>query len=102
MKLKKGDKVKIMSGKDQGKEAKIERIFPDEARIVLPGINMFKRHLKSQGEGKPGGIVDVNRPIPVSKVALICPKCSQPTRVGYKFINDKKVRICAKCEQEIG
>ena len=101
MKLKKGDKVRVMAGKDQGKEAKIERIFPKDNRVVLPGINMSKRHLKSKGEGKPGGIIDVNRPIPVDKVSFICLKCSEPTRIGFKFINDKKVRICRKCVQEI-
>ena len=90
-----------MSGKDSGKEAKIEKIIAQTGRLVLPGINMTKRHLKSKGEGKPGGIVDVNRPVPSDKVAFICPKCSEPTRIGYKFINDKKVRICRKCDQEV-
>lgn len=101
MKLKKGDKVKIMIGKDRGKQASVERVFLSEGKVLLPGVNMYKRHLKSQGQGKPGGIMDLNRPMDVSKVSLICPKCKEITRVGYQFINDKKVRICRKCEEEI-
>ena len=101
MKLKKGDKVKIMIGKDRGKQASVERVFLSEGKVLLPGVNMYKRHLKSQGQGKPGGIMDLNRPMDVSKVSLICPKCKVITRVGYQFINDKKIRICRKCTEEI-
>lgn len=101
MKLKKGDKVKITNGKDQGKEATVERVFQSVGKVLLPGVNMYKRHLKSQGQGKPGGIMDLARPMDVSKLALICPKCKEVTRVGYKLINDKKVRICRKCTEEI-
>lgn len=101
MKLKKGDKVKIMIGKDHGKEGAIEKVWPKSGRVTIPGINIIKRHLKSRGQGNPGGIIDVVRPLPEANVALVCPKCKKVTRVGYKLLKDTKVRICRKCGQEI-
>ena len=101
MKLKKDDKVKIMVGKDSGREGKIERVFPKDQTVLLPGLNVFKRHLKPRGEGKPGGIVDVTRPLRAANVALVCPKCGLVTRVGIKLVAGKRKRICRKCAQEI-
>lgn len=99
MKIKKGDLVKVTAGKDKGREGKAERVWID--KILVPGVNQYKKHVKSQGEGRPGEIVTLPRPLPIGNVALVCPKCKQQTRVGYKFINDKKVRICRKCKNEI-
>jgi len=99
MKIKKGDVVKITAGKDRGREGKVERVWAD--KILIPGVNQYKKHVKPQGEGRPGEIVTLPRPLPVGNVALVCPKCKQQTRVGYKFINEKKVRICRKCKNEI-
>ncbi len=101
MKLKKGDKVKITAGKDLGKEGVVEKIWPKDNRVTVAGVNVFKRHLKPRGDGQKGGIVDFVRPLPVANVALICPKCKQVTRVGYKLTEKEKVRICRKCGQEI-
>lgn len=101
MKLHKGDNVRVTVGKDAGKEAKIERVWREEEKVLLPGINMYKKHTKPKGEGQRGGIQDLARPLSIAKVALVCPKCSVVTRIGFKLINDKKVRICRKCEQEI-
>jgi len=101
MKLKKGDKVKVTGGKDNGKEAKIERVFLAENKVLLPEINVYKRHLKARTEGQKSEIVTMSRPLAVANVALICPKCNVQTRVGYKLIADKKVRVCRKCNQEI-
>ena len=99
MKIKKGDLVKITAGKDKGREGKVERAGAD--KILIPGVNQYKMHVKPQGEGRPGEIVTLSRPLPVGNVALVCPKCKQQTRVGYKFINDKKMRICRKCKNSI-
>ncbi|MBI2008344.1 50S ribosomal protein L24 [Candidatus Amesbacteria bacterium] len=99
LKLKKGDWVKVTAGKDRGREGKVERVGMD--KILIGGVNQYKKHVKSQGEGKPGEMVTRDRPLPVGNVALVCPKCKQQTRVGYKFINEKKVRICRKCKNEI-
>lgn len=101
MKFKKGDKVKVMVGKDRGKEGAIEALWPKAGKLALAGINVYKRHSKPRGEGQKGGIVDFTRPLAAAKVALVCPKCKQVTRVGYKLTNKEKVRICRKCEQEI-
>jgi large subunit ribosomal protein L24 len=102
MKLKKGDEIIVTGGKDRGKRGKIDRVFTKEAAVLVLGINMFKRHMKKRDEKNQGGIVDTPRPLPVASVALICPKCKQPTRVGYVTGKDgDKTRICRKCEQVI-
>lgn len=101
MKLKKGDKVKIMAGKDSGKEGTIEIVWLGENRVSIAGMNLYKRHIKPRGEGQKGEIKELPRPIPVSNVALICPKCKKQTRIGFKMVKDGKVRICRKCEAEI-
>lgn len=98
MKLKKGDEVIIVNGKDLGKKGKIEKILISESKVVLPGLNQFKRHLKKKDEKNPGGIINFNRPIPISNVALICPKCGKPTRVGYLRTGTEKKRVCKKCK----
>lgn len=97
MKLKKGDEVVITAGKDKGKKGKIEKVFADKEKILLPGLNVYKRHMKKQDENRPGGIIEFNRPLPIGNVALICSKCNKPTRVGFKVSGGKKIRICRKC-----
>lgn len=102
MKLQKGDRVKITAGKDRGREGVVEKVFSKEGKVLVPGINICKKHVKPRGEKQPGGIVEMPRPLPVAKMALLCPKCKQPTRVGYQFRKDKnKSRICQKCNQLI-
>lgn len=100
MKLKAGDKVKVLLGKDKGREGKIEKVFPKRGLVLIPEMNIYKKHVKGQ-EGQKGGIYDIPRPFVVSKVALVCPKCKKVSRVGYKMIDNKKVRICKKCRKEI-
>lgn len=101
MKLKKGDQVVVMAGKDKGKKGKIERLFPKEGKVLILEINVFKKHLKRRDEKHPGGIVEIPKPLPVSKVALLCSKCGQQTRVGYRIVGKEKLRICKKCREEI-
>lgn len=101
MKLKKGDQVIVRSGAYKRKKAKIERLFLKQGKVLLPGINIKKKHLKRKDEKNPGGIIEVAKPLPVSKVALICPRCHQPARVGYKIKGQKKQRICKKCQEVI-
>jgi len=98
MKLKKGDEVIIIAGKDKGRKGKIEKIFPAERKVLIPGINTVKKHVKPKKEGEKGGIVEVAKPIDISKVALICPKCGKLTRVGYLIVENNKERICKKCK----
>lgn len=99
-KFKVGDKIKVTLGKDKGRDGVIEKIFPKGENIMVPGINIYKKHVKGV-TGQKGGIYDIPRPLHVSKIALICPKCSKPTRVGFKVLDNEKVRICAKCKREI-
>lgn len=101
MKLRRGDKVKIVSGKDKGRTGKVEKVFPKENKVLVAGVNVYKRHLKPRGEKKPGGIVDIVKPLPVANVALICSQCGQITRVGYQLTQGEKVRICRKCQKPI-
>ncbi len=97
-KFKVGDTVKITAGKDKGREGKIEKVFPRENLVLIPGINIFKKHLKkTPGTNQKGGIFDIPRPISNSKIALICPKCKKITRVGFKIFGEEKTRICKKC-----
>ncbi|MBL7036401.1 50S ribosomal protein L24 [Candidatus Microgenomates bacterium] len=100
MKLKKGDKVKITAGKDRGKEGKIENVLPKEKKVIVPEVNLYKKHVKGQ-QGQKGGMFDLPRPLSVAKIALICPKCKKQTRIGIRLVKNEKVRICKKCNKEI-
>lgn len=101
MKLLKGDEVKIVAGKDKGKTGKVEKVLPVGKKILVGGVNQYKRHLKARSQREPSEIATIIKPIAIANVALICPKCKLPTRVGYRVEGDKKMRICRKCEQEI-
>lgn len=101
MKIIKNDTVLIKSGKDKGKKGKVMKIFPPDFKIVVEGINLVKKHAKPKKQGEKGQIVNIPKPLSVSNVMLVCPKCGQPTRVGYKFAEAGKLRICKKCKQEI-
>lgn len=98
MKLKKGDEVKVLTGKDKGKTGKIEKVLRKENIIVVSGVNTYKRHLKSRGPKKPGGIIEIIKPIPAANVMLVCPNCKKQTRLGYKIQGEVKVRFCKKCQ----
>jgi large subunit ribosomal protein L24 len=101
MKIKKGDTVLVISGKWKGKTGKVLRAFPREMKVLVEGVNIVKKHQRPKRTGEKGEIVEIPKPISVSKVKLICPKCKRATRVGYKIIEGKKYRICKKCGQEI-
>lgn len=100
MKLKKGDTVKITAGKDKGREGKIEAILPKKNAVVIPEINMYKKHVKGF-QGQKGGIYDLPRPIDIAKVALLCPNCKKQTRITVKIEKGTKVRVCVKCKKQI-
>lgn len=101
MKIRKGDTVKIISGKYAGKAGKALTILPKEQKVVVEGINLFKKHRKPRRSGEKGQIVEMIRPVDVSKMMLVCPKCGQATRVGFKISDSEKNRVCKKCRQEI-
>lgn len=99
-KLKKGDKVKIMLGKDRGKEGTVDRVLGKDKKIFVAGINLFKRHVRKQGKVE-GGIIDLIKPMNLSNVELICPSCKKLTRIGFKFEGKTKIRACKKCGKNI-
>lgn len=101
MKYKKGDSIIVTVGKDKGHKGKIDRVLPDEGKVSVAGVNVFKRHTKRKDEKNPGGIIDIVKPIDVAKIALVCPSCNKPTRVGYLVTKNEKVRICRKCGKKI-
>ncbi|MDD2732216.1 MAG: 50S ribosomal protein L24 [Candidatus Pacebacteria bacterium] len=101
MKIKKGDTVLIISGKDKGKRAKVIKALPKEEKIIVEGVNLRKKSVRPKRTGEKGQIVTLPHPIYVSDAKIICPKCSQAARIGYKVENKKKYRICKKCRQEV-
>lgn len=101
-KIRTADKVKIVAGKDKGREGKVKKVLPAKNKLIVDGINKYKKHVKAQGEGKPGGIVEIELPLPISNVVLICPTCKLETRVGIKQEKSgNKHRICKKCQAKI-
>lgn len=101
MKYRKNDEVIVTIGRDKGKKGKIEKIIAKKNEVLVTGVNISKRHRKSQGQNNPGGIIDLIKPIAVSKVQIICPKCKLPTRLGYRLDGKEKIRICRKCSDAI-
>lgn len=101
MKIKKGDRVRVLSGKDRGKEGVVMRAMPADGKVIVDGVNIAKKHQKPTRATMQGGIIDKDMPIDVSNVALLCPK-DGPTRAGYRVDADgTKTRICRKCGQEL-
>lgn len=100
-KIKKKDIVVVISGKDKGKKGEVIKVLPEEDKIIVSRVNIVKKHVRPT-QTDPGGIREIEKPIHISKVKLICPKCNQPTRVGFKFLPDgSKVRYCKKCQEMI-
>ena len=101
MNIRKEDKVVVLSGKDKGKEGKVLVADPKGLKVVVEGVNVATKHQKPQKQGQDGGIIKVETPIYACKVQLVCPKCNKGVRVGYKYVADKKLRVCRKCGAEI-
>jgi len=101
MRIKKGDIVLIVKGKDRGKKGKVLRTFPKKMKILVEGVNLIKKHQRPKKEGEKGQITQISVPIFVSKAKLICPKCSKPIKVGYRIEGEKKYRFCRKCKNII-
>ena len=99
-KIKKGDRVQVLAGKDKGKRGEVLSVSPTESRAVVQGVNIVKRHAKPQGMNQPGGIQEKEAPIHLSNLAVIDPKSDKPTRVGFRMDGDKKVRV-AKASGEV-
>lgn len=102
MKLKVGDKVRVIAGSSNGKEGKITKVLRDENRVIVEGVNLVKKHKKGNGQ-ETGGILEVEAPIHASNVMLIDPKTKKPTRIGYTIDekSNKKIRISKKSNEKI-
>jgi len=100
MNLRNGDEVQLLQGKDKGRKGKIEKVFGKKNQILVSGLNIYKKNVKRSGN-KPGGIIDIAKPINMSKVTLVCPKCNLNTKTQAEVQNSKKVRVCKKCKQAI-
>lgn len=102
MKLKMKDKVVVLAGRDRGKDGAITRVIPKTEQVIVEGLGMVKRHTKPSNKHPRGGILEVARPIPAGKVALVCPHCHKPTRIGYQISKSgTKERICRKCKEVV-
>jgi len=117
MKIKKGDKVQILAGKDKGKAGKVLQVFPSRNRASIEGLNLLIKHMRPRKQGEKGQRIEFPAAINLSNIILICPKCNKPTRIQYKYLKvttaatsasagqgkkkKKKVRVCKKCKQII-
>ena len=102
MNIKKGDTVKVLTGKDKGKQGEVIRSVPQKQRVVVEKVNMMKKAMRPTQQNPQGGIATIEAPIHVSNVMLVCPKCKEATRVAVKRTEDgKKIRVCKKCNADI-
>ncbi len=101
-KIRKNDEVMVILGRSRGKKGKVLNSIPGNNRLIVEGVNMIKRHMKPTGTMRQAGIIEKEAPIHISDVMLICKKCNQPARVGFRFLDDgSKVRFCKKCHEVI-
>jgi len=97
MKIKKGDIVKIMAGKDKGKTGKVAKVIPSEEKIIVEGMNIKKKNIRPKKQGQKGHIASISAPFYASNAMIICSSCGKTTRTGYKLEGEKKTRVCKKC-----
>ena len=95
-KIRKDDTVEVIAGKDKGKRGTVVRVVRDKDRVIVSGVNIVKKTMRKKSQQDRGGIVEVEAPLHISNVAIVCKKCG-PTRIGYKLDGDKKFRVCRKC-----
>ncbi|UCC95437.1 MAG: 50S ribosomal protein L24 [Candidatus Omnitrophota bacterium] len=102
MRIRKGDKVQVIAGKDKGKAGKVLKVLVSGNRVIVEGIALVKKHLRKRSESEPGGIKEIPSSVHISNVALLCPRCERGRRFGIKILKDKsKIRECTKCHQPL-
>ena len=102
MRIRKNDTVLVIAGKDKGKKGKVRFAHPEDERLLVEGVNLIKRHARATGQARQAGIIEREEPIHISNVMLLCSKCNQPTRIGFRLLNDgRKVRTCGSCHEAI-
>jgi large subunit ribosomal protein L24 len=101
IKIKKGDRVKVLSGKDRGKEGEVMRAMPSQGKVIVEGVNRVKKNQRQTRATMQGGIIDKDMPVPISSVAVVCSTCGA-TRVGFRFDDQgRKIRVCRKCGSDL-
>ena len=101
-KIRKGDNVMVMTGRERGKHGRVQRVIRQDGRVVIEGVNMTVRHIRSRPGVQQAGRVDLEAPVNASNVRVVCPHCNRAVRVGFSILEDgKKVRICKKCHEAI-
>lgn len=101
MKIKKGDQVQIITGKDRGKRGKVLRVLVKSGKVIVEGVNIVKKHMRPRREGERGQRIEIPSPFSVSNAMIVCAHCGKPTRIGMKTTGEKKSRVCKKCKAEI-
>lgn len=108
MHVKRGDEVLVISGKNKGQRGKIKTALPKKDRVIIEGVNVITRHMKARGPGKPGGRIEMEAPLHISNVMIICPSCGRASRTGKRFLDEinhkgrpTKVRYCKACDAVI-
>lgn len=101
MSIRTGDKVRVIAGKDKGKEGKVLKVYPHNERLVIERVNLIKKATRPTQKAPQGGILEVEGTVHVSNVQIICPKCSQPSRIGRRREDGTRIRVCKKCDNDI-
>lgn len=100
-KIHKDDTVQVLAGKDKGKTGTVVRVIPSKDAVIVSGVNIVKKAMKKRNQQDQGGIVEVEAPLHISNVGIVCKKCGRPVKIGYKFDGDKKIRVCRKCGETL-
>lgn len=102
MKIRKNDTVLVIVGKDKGKKGKVRQVLPSGSKVTVEGVNMVRRHARASGAARQAGIIELEAPIHLSNVMLVCNKCNEPTRAGFRILDDgRKARFCRSCREVI-
>ena len=103
MRIRQNDTVEVITGRDSGKRGKVQQVLPSKGRVMVEGINIVKKHQKPTNDMRQAGIIQMESPINSASLALVCPQCDLPAKVGFQVLDDgTKVRFCKKCKETIG
>ena len=100
-KIRKGDTVEVLAGKDKGKRGEVVSVNLKKEAVIVSGVNIVKKAMKKRSQQDQGGIAEVEAPLNISNVGIVCKKCGKPVKIGYKFDGDKKIRVCRKCGETL-
>ena len=100
-KIRKGDTVEVLAGKDKGKRGEVVSVNLKKEAVIVSGVNIVKKAMKKRSQQDQGGIAEIEAPLDISNVGLVCKKCGRPVKVGYKLDGDKKMRVCRKCGEAL-